>query len=173
MTAESMADLADVQRSLSLNVDASLTLLSAQTLHARAAQSDLHRVGMQVFSSVENRYRQLVRQVAMEVSLDFRFELIGGSIELDRAVLEKLHGPLSHLVRNAIVHGLEPADNREIRGKSRQGQIQFKLSEHGNELRLQVTDDGRGLDFIRIREHAIASGLLTADAELDTEYLRN
>ena len=171
MTAESMADLADVQRSLSLNVDASLTLLSAQTRHARAAQSDLHRVGMQVFSSVENRYRQLVRQVAMEVGLDVRFELVGGSIELDRAVLEKLHGPLSHLVRNAIVHGLEPADDREIRGKLRQGQIQFKLSEHGNELRLKVTDDGRGLDFIRIREHAIASGLLTADAELDTELL--
>jgi chemotaxis protein histidine kinase CheA/FixJ family two-component response regulator len=171
MTAESMADLADIQRSLSHNVDASLTLLSAQTRHARAVQSDLRRVGMQAFSSIENRYRQLVRQVAMEIGRDVRFELEGGSVELDRAVLDKLHGPLSHLVRNAIVHGIEPANDREILGKPRQGQIHFKLSDHGNELHLQISDDGRGLDFMRIREHAVATGLLTADAEPDAEIL--
>ncbi len=171
MTAESMADLADVQRSLTLQTDTSLTILVAQTRHARALQSDLHRASMQVFSTVEIRFRQLVRQVASEVGRDVRFELEGATIEIDRVVLEKLNAPLSHLIRNAIVHGIEPAEERASMAKPRQGQLRIKLSDHGNEFRLQISDDGRGLNFVRIREHAITNGLLAAGTEPDTDFL--
>ena len=158
MTAESMADLTGVQRSLAHQIDASLTMLVAQTRHARSLQSDLYRASTQAFSSIENRFRQLVRQVAMEVGRDVRFELDGGQLEIDRAHLESLNGPLFHLIRNAIAHGIEPADERQALGKLRQGLVFIKLSEQGAELRLQVIDDGRGLNFVRIREQAIARG---------------
>ena len=171
MTAESMADLTGVQRSLAHQIDASLTMLVAQTRHARSLQSDLYRASTQAFSSIENRFRQLVRQVAMEVGRDVRFELDGGQLEIDRVHLESLNGPLSHLIRNAIAHGIEPADEREALGKPRQGLVFIKLSEQGAELRLQVIDDGRGLNFVRIREQAIARGLLSANAEPDSDSL--
>lgn len=171
MTAESMADLMGVQRSLAHQIDASLTMLVAQTRHARSLQSDLYRASTQAFSSIENRFRQLVRQVAMEVGRDVRFELDGGQLEIDRIHLESLNGPLSHLIRNAIAHGIEPADEREVLGKPRQGLVFIKLSEQGAELRLQVSDDGRGLNFIRIREQAIARGLLSTNAEPDSDSL--
>ena len=171
MTAESMADLTGVQRSLAHQIDASLTMLVAQTRHARSLQSDLYRASTQAFSSIENRFRQLVRQVAMEVGRDVRFELDGGQLEIDRAHLESLNGPLSHLIRNAIAHGIEPADERQALGKPRQGLVFIKLSEQGAELRLQVIDDGRGLNFVRIREQAIARGLLSANAEPDSDSL--
>ena len=171
MTAESMADLTGVQRSLAHQIDASLTMLVAQTRHARSLQSDLYRASTQAFSSIENRFRQLVRQVAMEVGRDVRFELDGGQLEIDRAHLESLNGPLSHLIRNAIAHGIEPADERQALGKPRQGLVFIKLSEQGAELRLQVIDDGRGLNFVRIREQAIARGLLSVNAEPDSDSL--
>ena len=171
MTAESMADLMGVQRSLAHQIDASLTMLVAQTRHARSLQSDLYRASTQAFSSIENRFRQLVRQVAMEVGRDVRFELDGGQLEIDRAHLESLNGPLSHLVRNAIVHGIEPTEERSSMGKPKQGLVLMKLSEQGAELRLQVSDDGRGLNFVRIREQAIARGLLSANAEPDSDSL--
>jgi chemosensory pili system protein ChpA (sensor histidine kinase/response regulator) len=145
--------------------------LVAQTRHARSLQSDLYRASTQAFSSIENRFRQLVRQVAMEVGRDVRFELDGGQLEIDRAHLESLNGPLSHLVRNAIVHGIEPTEERDSMGKPRQGLVLMKLSEQGTELRLQVSDDGRGLNFVRIREQAIARGLLSANAESDSDSL--
>ena len=171
MTAESMADLTGVQRSLAHQIDASLTMLVAQTRHARSLQSDLYRASTQAFSTVENRFRQLVRQVAVQVGRDVRFELDGGQLEIDRAHLESLNGPLSHLVRNAIVHGIEPAEERDAMGKPRQGSVLIKLSEQGAELRLQVSDDGRGLNFVRIREQAIANGLLSPNAESDSDSL--
>ncbi len=171
MTAESMADLTGVQRSLAHQIDASLTMLVAQTRHARSLQSDLYRASTQAFSTVENRFRQLARQVAVEVGRDVRFELDGGQLEIDRAHLESLNGPLSHLVRNAIVHGIEPAEERDAMGKPRQGLVLIKLSEQGAELRLQVSDDGRGLNFIRIREQAIAHGLLSPNAESNSDSL--
>lgn len=171
MTAESMADLMGVQRSLAHQIDASLTMLVAQTRHARSLQSDLYRASTQAFSSIENRFRQLVRQVAMEVGRDVRFELDGGQLEIDRVNLESLNGPLSHLVRNAIVHGIEPTEERSSMGKPKQGLVLMKLSEQCAELRLQVSDDGRGLNFVRIREQAIARGLLSANAEPDSDSL--
>jgi chemosensory pili system protein ChpA (sensor histidine kinase/response regulator) len=171
MTAESMADLSDLQRSLARQTDASLTLLATQTRYARSLQSDLYRASTQIFASVENRFRQLVRQVATELGRDVEFEFEGGALEIDRAYLENLNGPLSHLLRNAIVHGIEPMEEREQFGKPCRGLVSLKLSDHGHELRLQVTDDGRGLDYERIRERAIANGLISASTHVDTESL--
>ena len=75
------------------------------------------------------------------------------------------------MLRNAIVHGIETTDEREQFGKPRRGLVCLKLSDHGHELRLQVTDDGRGLDYERIRERAIAKGLILASNHVDTESL--
>ena len=92
--------------------------MATQTRHARSLQSDLYRASTQVFASVENRFRQLVRQVATELGREVKFELEGGALEIDRVHLENLNGPLSHLLRNAIVHGIETTDEREQFGRS-------------------------------------------------------
>ena len=167
MTAESLADLTSVQRGLARHADISATQLSQQTRFARLLQSDLRRAGMQAFSSVEQRYRHLVRQTAAEVGREVRLELDGGQTDIDRLQLDRLSGPLQHLLRNAIVHGIESPEQRESLGKPREGVVRMSLRRHGSELHLQVSDDGRGLDFMRIRERAVASGLLSADEAAD------
>lgn len=160
MTAESLADLTSLQRSLSHQADSAATVISQQTRHARLLQSDLRRARMQVFSSIELRLRHLVRQVASEAGREVRFEIDGGQVEIDRAQLDRLNGPLQHLIRNAIVHGIETPDERALAGKARHGVVRIVLSPHSSELRLQISDDGRGLNFGRIRDRAAELGLL-------------
>ena len=76
-------------------------------------------------------------------------------MEIDRSVLEKMTGPLEHLLRNAISHGLEDRETRLARGKPEIGQIALALSQEGNEIAIDFSDDGGGLDFERIRSRAL------------------
>ncbi|HSW82913.1 MAG TPA: response regulator, partial [Usitatibacter sp.] len=97
--------------------------------------------------------------------------LKGTRTELDRSVLEKITAPFEHLLRNAIAHGLETPAQRLAAGKPEIGEVQIDAVQRGNEVVLTVTDDGAGLDFKRIREKAVASGLLAADVELPESQL--
>ncbi len=171
MTSESLADLTSLQRSLARQSDAAAAVLSQQTRHARLLQSDLRRASMQAFSSTELRMRHLVRQAASEAGREVRFEMEGGQVEIDRAQLDRLNGALQHLIRNAVVHGIEPPEQRERLGKPRAGVVRMALSQQGSELRLQISDDGRGLDVARIRERAAALGVLDSAAIVDDAQL--
>lgn len=167
MTAESLADLTSLQRTLGRQTDSATAMLSLQARHARLLQSDLRRAGMQAFSGIKLRLRHLVRQVAAETGRDVRFELDGAQIEIDRQQLERLSGALQHLIRNAIVHGIELPDQREQAGKPRCGVVRLSLAQQGGELRLQISDDGRGLDLARIRARALELGVLDSAAVID------
>lgn len=171
MTAESLADLTSLQRTLGRQSDSTVAMLSQQTRHARSLQSDLRRVGMQAFSSIEPRLRRLVRQVAAETGRDVRFEIEGARIEIDRQQLDRLNGALQHLIRNAIVHGIETPVQREQAGKPRCGLVRVLLGQQGGELRLQISDDGRGLDVARIRARACALGVLSETSVIDDAQL--
>ena len=171
MTAESLADLTSLQRTLGRQADSAAAMLSQQTRYARSLQSDLRRAGMQAFSGIELRLRHLARQVAGETGREVRFELEGAQIEIDRQQLDRLSGALQHLLRNAIVHGIESPPEREQAGKPRCGVVRLSLSQQGGELRLQISDDGRGLDFARIRNRALELGVLDEHAALDDAQL--
>src|SRR5262249_31164937 len=90
-------------------------------------------------------------------------EIRGGQTELDRSVLEKLVGPLEHLLRNSLDHGIEPRSVRAEAGKSETGEIALTVRQVGNEILIELSDDGAGLNIDRIREKAIAQGRFPPD----------
>jgi len=171
MMSESIADISSLQRTLSRQLDSAAITVTTQGRHARVLQSDLRRVRTIPFASLSGRLQHLLRQAAREKDCDVIMEIDGGNLEVDRGVLDRITGPLEHLVRNAVAHGIETAAERLSLGKPATGRVRMDLSQQGNTLQLQISDDGRGLDYERIRDRAIAAGLLALDAPADEAAL--
>jgi two-component system, chemotaxis family, sensor kinase CheA len=104
-----------------------------------------------------------VRDVCRASGKEAALSLVGGEISLDRRVLEALRGPLLHLVRNAVDHGIEPPDVRREQGKASAGAVVLRVEQQGNVAFLEVADDGAGLDAGRIREAAERRGVASRD----------
>jgi chemosensory pili system protein ChpA (sensor histidine kinase/response regulator) len=171
MMAESVNDVATVQRSLQRALQASEDELASQTRLTRELQDDLLRTRMVEFESLADRLYRVVRQAAKETGKAVRLDIVGGSIEVDRGVLERMVGPFEHLLRNCVAHGIEAAGVRSTRGKDETGTITIKASQEGNEVAVEVRDDGAGLDLARIRSRAIERGLLAPDAQCSDDEL--
>jgi chemosensory pili system protein ChpA (sensor histidine kinase/response regulator) len=164
MMAESVNDVATVQRSLQQTVQSAEDEMAAQTRLTRALQEDLLRARMVPFDTLSDRLYRVVRQAAKETGVQVRLNVEGSSIELDRSVLDRMAGAFEHLLRNAVVHGIAAPDVRTAQGKDPVGTIDVNLAQQGNEVRIEIRDDGNGLDLDRIEARARATGLLTADA---------
>ena len=173
MMAESVGDVTTVQQNLLRNLDGAESALHAQSRMTRDLQQSLMHVRMVPFDSLAERLYRLVRQTAKDVGRRANLDIIGGQIEIDRGVLEAMTGPLDHLVRNAVAHGIELPDARRAAGKAEIGQITLRITHEGNEVVIEFRDDGAGLDFDAIRAHAIATGLLGTDEESDDKRLAN
>ncbi|BCL77138.1 hypothetical protein JHS3_28740 [Jeongeupia sp. HS-3] len=169
--AESVNDVATIQHGLLKNLDDSAGALTAQGRMTRELQQSLMRVRMVPFASVSDRLYRLVRQTGKEVGKKVNLELKGGRVEIDRGVLEKMISPFEHMLRNAIDHGLETSDTRLAAGKSEFGEVLVEVRQEGNELVLVLKDDGRGLDFERIRAKAEALGLVAANGDMSEAAL--
>ncbi len=167
--AESVNDVATVQRNLQRDVQGAEDDLGAQARQARELQRDLLRTRMLEFDSVAERLYAVVRQAAREAGKVVRLDLSGGHIEIDRGVLDRMGPVFEHLLRNSIVHGIETAEARTAAGKPIAGLIRISLAQEGNDVAIEVSDDGAGLNLPRITDKARAQGLLAADAEL-TEH---
>ncbi len=165
--AESVNDVATTQRTLQRTLQATEDELAAQGRLTRELQDDLLRTRMTEFESLADRLYRIARQAAKETGKQVRLEIIGGSIEIDRGVLERMTGPFEHLLRNSVVHGIEtPADRADL-GKDATGRIVVQVSQAGNEVAVDIADDGAGFDYPRIRQRAIERGLLAPTAEVD------
>ena len=164
MMAESVNDVATVQRSLQRTLQSAEDDLAAQARLTRDLQDDLLRTRMVEFESLSDRLYRVVRQAAKELQKQVRLDLVGGSIEVDRGVLERMGGAFEHLLRNCVAHGIEAPAQRQAAGKDATGQITVAVSHEGNEVAVEFRDDGAGLDLARIRERGVALGLLGADA---------
>jgi len=173
MMAESVGDVTTVQQNLLKNLDGAESALHAQSRMARELQQSLMYVRMVPFDSLAERLYRLVRQTAKELGRRANLDIIGGQIEIDRSVLEAMTGPLGHLVRNAVTHGIEPPEVRRAAGKPEIGQITLRVSHEGNDVVIEFRDDGAGLDFASIRRHAIETGLIDASEETDDKRLTN
>ncbi len=170
MMAESVADVATVQRSLQQAVQSAEDDLAAQGRLTRDLQEDLMRSRMLEFDSLSERLYRVVRQASKESGKLVRLDIEGGTIEVDRGVLDRLAAPLEHLLRNAVAHGIEMPGQRITRGKDGTGLITLSLRQEGNDVDITVRDDGEGLDLRRIRERALESGIVRADEPLgDTQ----
>jgi chemosensory pili system protein ChpA (sensor histidine kinase/response regulator) len=171
MMAESVNDVATVQQSLLKNVDDANAAILAQSRLNRDLQQQLMAVRMVPFGNLADRLYRTVRQTSKELGKRANLEISGGQVELDRNVLDKISAPLEHLLRNAIAHGLEERELRIAAGKPAIGELALALKQEGNEIILTLRDDGAGLDFVRIRQRAIAVGLLAADDPADSARL--
>ncbi len=166
MMAESVNDVASFHESLARTVDGAGEELAAQSRMTRDLQRDLMRVRMVPFASLSERLFRVARQTAKETDKRVNLDIRGGAVEIDRSVLEQMAAPFEHLLRNAIVHGIEPRATRSADGKPETGELLVQVSQQGNEVVLQFSDDGAGLDLERIRAKARAQGLIGQDAEL-------
>lgn len=172
MLAESVNDVATVQRGLQRNVAAGEDELAGQSRLTRELQDDLLRTRMVEFdSSLGERLHRVVRQASRESGKQAQLEIRGGGVELDRAVLERLTGAFEHLLRNSVVHGIETPDVRQQAGKAPVGKIVLNLHQEGNEIQVRFSDDGAGLNLARIRARGESQGLIQAGQDISDSQL--
>ncbi len=163
MMAESVNDVATVQRSVQRTLQSTEDELAAQARLTRELQDDLLRTRMVEFESLADRLYRVVRQAAKDSGKQVRLDIVGGAIEVDRGVLERMVGPFEHLLRNSVAHGIETPAQRQASGKDGSGEIRVSVSQEGNEIGVECRDDGAGLDLERIRQRGIERGLIDAD----------
>jgi two-component system chemotaxis sensor kinase CheA len=121
------------------------------------------RTRMQRIDSLLVALPRMVRDLAAELGKQVRLELDGGDVELDREMIEMIRDPLTHIIRNAIDHGLEPPAARAAAGKPEQGRLAISARQSGNQILIEVVDDGRGIDTDALVRKAIAAGVVTAE----------
>ncbi len=162
---ESIGDLAGLHATMDGLISEADTLLMQQGRVNTSLQQGLMRTLMVPFSRQVSRLQRVVKQTASENGKQAEAVFAGIESELDRNVLERMTAPLEHLLRNAVVHGLEDPATRAAGGKEPVGRIAVGLWREGSQLLIELRDDGKGLDFEAIRAQAIRRGLMPPDAQ--------
>lgn len=129
-------------------------------------QAGVLKTRMYPIGNIWNRYPRIVRDLARQLGKEVKLELIGADTELDKALVEAISDPLIHLLRNAIDHGIERPQLRKIKLKPRQGQITLKAFHESGQVRIEISDDGGGLDVDKIRQKIVHRGFVSADDSL-------
>jgi chemosensory pili system protein ChpA (sensor histidine kinase/response regulator) len=173
MMAESVNDVATVQRTLQRTVEATEDDLIAQARQTRELQRDLLRTRMVEFEGISERLYRVVRQASKETGKQVKLDLLGGTIEMDRGMLDRMTPAFEHLLRNCVAHGIESTETRTNAGKDPVGLITVHLRQEGNDVSVDFSDDGAGLDLRRIREKAISLGMITPDQPLEDSDAAN
>jgi two-component system chemotaxis sensor kinase CheA len=126
-------------------------------------QLGVMKARMQPIESVWSKLPRIVRDLSVFVGKQVRLEMSGADTELDRSVIEAIKDPLTHLVRNALDHGIEAPDVRIARGKPAEGRLGLRAYHDGGQVNLEISDDGAGIDSAKIGAKALERGLVTAD----------
>ena len=125
-------------------------------------QSVVMKVRMVPIEQVFNRFPRMVRDLAKELNKEIDFQIEGKETELDRTVIDEIGDPLIHLLRNAVDHGIESPAVRAQMGKPRIGTIVLRARHEGNNVLIEVEDDGSGIDFERVKQKAVDKGLVSS-----------
>ncbi|WP_431147190.1 Hpt domain-containing protein [Pseudomonas alvandae] len=163
---ESASDLLDLKETLDRSNHDAENLLQQQGRINTELQEGLVRTRMVPFERMLPRLKRIVRQVAQELGKDVEFVVDNAEGEMDRNVLERMAAPLEHMLRNAVDHGLEPADVRIAAGKPARGRISLDLSREGGDIIFDIRDDGAGVPLDAVRRKAIKRGLLAPDSDI-------
>jgi two-component system chemotaxis sensor kinase CheA len=126
-------------------------------------QQQVMKTRMQPIGNVWTKLPRVVRDLAITCGKQIRIEMIGKETELDRTILEAIKDPLTHIVRNAVDHGIEAPDARAARGKPRTGTLSLKAFHEGGQVNIEIADDGGGLNLDAIRRKAIERNLVTQE----------
>ena len=167
--AEAANDVASLQQVLSELVRDGETLLTQQARVISELQDGLMRTRMVPFSRHAQRLSRIVRQAARENGKHAELQIQGGTSELDRQVMDRMLPAFEHLLRNAVIHGIESPEIRQQKGKPEAGQIEIGLRREGSEVIIEVADDGGGLDIEAIRRRAELQGIIEQGDTLSTD----
>ncbi|MDR7505837.1 MAG: chemotaxis protein CheA [Armatimonadota bacterium] len=137
--------------------------------HTRELHERMMALRMVPIRALFGRFPRLVRDLAAAGGKEATLEVMGEDTELDKTLIERIADPLTHLIRNAVDHGLEPPVEREAAGKPRTGRVRLEAYQKGGSIYVEVSDDGRGLDRDRILRRAVAQGLVGPDQALNDE----
>ncbi len=122
---------------------------------------------------VFSRFRRVARDLSHELNKEIDLVIDGAETELDKTVIERIGDPLTHLVRNAMDHGIEPADRRKAAGKPEKGTVRLNAFHDSGSIVIEVSDDGAGLDRGKILEKALERGLVAPDQTLSDQEIYN
>ena len=129
-------------------------------------QESIMKVRMVPIGQVFDRFPRMVRDLAKARGKEVHLEIAGAETDLDKTIVDEVGEPLMHLVRNCVDHGIEPPEVREARGKPRHGTLKPNAYHEGNQVIVEVSDDGGGIDLQRVREKAIRLGVIDESARL-------
>ncbi|MBV9723833.1 MAG: response regulator, partial [Gammaproteobacteria bacterium] len=167
--AETANDVASIQQLLENLAKDTQNLLQQQARTITELQNGLMRTRMVPFQRHVQRLARIVRQAAADTGKRAELTVEGASGELDRQVLERMLPPFEHMLRNAVVHGIEKPEERIKRGKPDTGRIVLELHREGAEVMVRLTDDGGGMNLKAIRDKAQALGLIDTGQSLSDE----
>ena len=119
------------------------------------------------------QFQRVVRDLALSQDKEVALEISGQETELDKSIIEKIGDPLKHMVRNAVDHGLESAEERQRAGKPKKGKLKLAAYHAEGSIVIEITDDGRGLDADAIAAKAIKEGLIPADHNLSKDQIHH
>lgn len=126
-------------------------------------QEGVMKTRMQPIGNVWSKFPRIVRDLALGCGKQVHIEMEGKETELDKTIIEAIKDPLTHLVRNAVDHGIESPEVRRQAGKNPEGSLLLRAFHEGGQVNIEISDDGAGLNLERIRNKAIQKGLITSD----------
>jgi two-component system chemotaxis sensor kinase CheA len=147
--------------------------LEELTHHTRELQESVMAIRAQPIKSVFQRLPRLVRELAAQTGKQVRLVTAGETTEIDKTVIERLSDPLTHMIRNACDHGIEPPDERIAAGKPPEGTVVVSAEHRGGRIVIEIRDDGRGIDPQKVLNKAIQNGLVASGAGMSDEDIFN
>ncbi len=164
---ETSSDIRSVHNDLRTLLGDFDSVLTRQGRLSSEVQDKLMRTRMVPLATIVTRLQRTVRVVARQQGKQVNLIIEGEHIELDKKVLEEMADPLLHILRNAVDHGIEPAELRVVKGKPEQGTIRVRAYYEGNQVVIAVQDDGAGIDNTKLRAKAVQSGYLSEAESTD------
>ncbi len=141
--------------------------------HTRELKDRVMSMRAQPVSSVFRRMPRLVRELSMKTAKKVRIEMSGENTEVDRTIVERLSDPLTHIIRNAVDHGIETPAERLAAGKGEEGLIHLSADHRGGRIVIEIRDDGAGIDHERVLRKAREKGLIDPEATLTDDEISN
>lgn len=121
------------------------------------------RMRMQPLKKVFSKFPRLVRDIANSIGKEVELNITGEDTEVDRSVIEHIGDPMVHIIRNAIDHGIEPVEERIRKNKDRKGKINIDAYQKGNQIIIEIADDGKGIDIEKVKKKALEKSLITVE----------
>ncbi len=168
---EGISDMATLSTEMDTIIRECEGVFARENRLSTTVQDRLMKTRLVPLSTMTPRLYRSARSVALKQHKEFEFLLEGEETEIDRTVFEEIAGPLLHLVRNAVNHGIETEEERIARGKSPKGQLTLSASYEGNQVVITVREDGRGIEPEQVRQVAITHGLIRPEHVLSEHEL--